>query len=322
MTHSSKSINKMKFSTEAKIGLIGLATLVVLIWGINYLKGRNILTSSYTLEAFLDHASGLGDSTPVLLNGVKIGYVRRVTLRMDEEPPIRIELTIEKAYPVRTGAMAVIHSSDLLGTKAIRIDSGSGSGFLQSGDTIAIGTEPDMLTSLQDQLTPIMGQVGSLAVSMDSLAKRLDELVDSEEIRATLQNLRSVSASVDRNLRSGGSLDQSFNNLASFSKMLTEREEDLANISLHLKSFSESLENAHIEQLSENMVSVTHQFDALLTQINSGEGSAGRLIYTDSLHMELQRLITDLDFLIRDLNENPQDYVHFSLFGKSQKRSE
>ncbi len=302
--------------------MIGLATLAVLIWGINYLKGRNILTSSYMLEAYLDHASGLEDSTPVLLNGVKIGYVRKVTLRMDETPPIHVELTMEKAYPVRTGSMAVIHSADLLGTKAIRIESGRGSGFLRSGDTIAIGTEPDMLTSLQAQLSPIIGQVGSLATSMDSLAIRLGELVDSEEIRATLQNLRSVSASVDRTLQSGGSLDQSFNNLASFSKMLTEREEDLAAISFHLKSFSESLDNAHIEQLSQNMVSVTHQFDSLLTQINSGQGSAGRLIYTDSLHIGLQSLITDLDLLIRDLNENPQDYVHFSLFGKSQKRSE
>jgi phospholipid/cholesterol/gamma-HCH transport system substrate-binding protein len=301
----------MKISTEAKIGLIGLGTLAVLIWGINYLKGRNILASSYVLEAYMDNASGLESSTPVLLNGVKIGYVREIILRVDEEPPIRVELAVEKAYPVRSGSKAVIHSADLLGTKAIRIEPGQGNGFLRTGDIINMGTEPDMLSGLQDQLTPIMQQIGSLAVSMDTLAGKLEGIADSEEIRATLKHLRSVSASVDGALQSGGALDESFSNLASFSEMLTEQEEELSAISLHFKSFSESLD-----------ISVTEQFDTLLTRINSGEGTAGRLIYTDSLHQELQTLVTDLDLLIKDLNENPQDYVHFSLFGKSQKKNE
>ena len=312
----------MKISTEAKIGLIGLATLAILIWGINYLKGRNILASSYILEAYMDNASGLESSTPVLLNGVKIGYVREIILRIDEEPPIRVELAVEKAYPVRSGSKAVIHSADLLGTKAIRIEPGQGNGFLSTGDIINMGTEPDMLSGLRDQLTPIMQQIGSLAVSMDSLAGKLEGFADSEEIRATLKHLRSVSASVDGALQPGGALDKSFSNLASFSEMLTEQEEELSAISLHFKSFSESLDNAHIDRLSENLISVTEQFDALLTHINRGEGTAGRLIYTDSLHQELQTLVTDLDLLIKDLNENPQDYVHFSLFGKSQKQNE
>lgn len=302
--------------------MIGIATLAVLIWGINYLKGRNILANSYIIEAYLGHASGLENSTPVLLNGVKIGYVHDITMRMDKEPPILCEISVEKAYPIRTGAKAVIHSADLLGTKAIRIEPGMGNTFLRTGDTIAIVTEPDMLTSLQEQFSPIIQQVGSLAVSMDSLAMRLDEVVDSDEIRTTLQHLRSVSASVDRSLQPGGSLDRSFASMASFSQMLTEQEEELSAIAQHFKSFSESLDNAQVDQLAENLVSVTHQFDSLLIQINSGEGSAGRLIYTDSLHQELQTLITDLDHLIVDLNENPQDYVHFSLFGKSQKKKE
>ncbi len=65
----------MKLSIEAKVGFIGIATLVVLIWGINYLKGRNILSSTYTLHAFYEDSGGLESSAPVLMNGVKIGYV-------------------------------------------------------------------------------------------------------------------------------------------------------------------------------------------------------------------------------------------------------
>jgi phospholipid/cholesterol/gamma-HCH transport system substrate-binding protein len=312
----------MKLSAEAKIGIIGIVTIAVLIWGINYLKGRNILTNHVELEAYLDHARGLESSTPVLMNGIKIGYVRAITLRTNENPPIKCELAIEKAYPLGSGSTAVIHSADLLGTKAIRIEL-SGAGFpLKTGDTIQIISEPDMLASLQDQLTPIMDRVGSLAVSIDSMVTTLERAVDSEDIRAIFLDLRGISSSLDQTLAQGGPLHQSFANIESFTTMLTEQEEELAHMSEHISSFSESLDNAKIDRLSENLIRVTDQFEIMLSQINSGEGTAGKLLYTDSLYHSLEVLLTDLDLLIRDLNENPQDYVHFSLFGKSQKEKE
>jgi phospholipid/cholesterol/gamma-HCH transport system substrate-binding protein len=312
----------MKFSIEAKIGIIGVATLVVLIWGINYLKGRNILSNSYLVEAYLDAAEDLDNSAPVLMKGVKIGYVRTIALRMDEDPPIKCVLSLEKAYPIRKGSVAILYSADLLGTKAIRIEPSEGQGFLKSGDTLKVVVEPDLLSSLQEQLTPVIHQVGSLAASMDTLSNALEEVIGSDEIRGTLENLREISASISRTLHPGGSLHQSFVNLAAFSEMLKEQDEELESMSRHFSSFSESLDNAHIDQLSANLIEVTHQFDRVLKQIGSGEGSAGKLIYTDSLYNNLNLLVTDLDLLIKDLNENPQEYVHFSLFGKSQKKSD
>ncbi len=309
----------MKISIEAKIGIIGIVTLLVLIWGINYLKGRNILTSSVHLKGYLEDAQGLENSTPVLMNGMKIGYIRSIMLRTEEDPPIRCELSIQKAYPIRSGSIAVIHSADLLGTKAIRIESGNSLRFMKSGDTIQMIAEPDMLTSMREQLSPILERVGSLAESMDTLASTLEATVGSESIRLTLENLRNISESLNQALRPGGALDQSFTNLAAFSETLNDQEEELSRMTAHFSSFSEQLDNARIDQLSGNLIEVTEQFKLMLGQINSGEGSAGKLLYSDSLYSNLEVLVADLDLLIRDLNENPQEYVHFSLFGKSQK---
>ena len=111
----------MKISIEAKVALIGIVTLLVLIWGINYLKGRNILRSSYTLYAFYQDSGGLESSAPVLMNGIKIGYVEAISLEPEALLPVEITLHIEKTYPLRTGSAAVLHSADLLGSKAIRI---------------------------------------------------------------------------------------------------------------------------------------------------------------------------------------------------------
>ena len=116
----------MRISSEAKVGLIGIATLALLIWGINYLKGKNILNSNYTLHAYYEHAGGLEKSSPVLMKGMKIGYIDDIELHPGPERPVHIILHVEKQYPVPVGSSAILFSADLLGTRAVRIESSMG----------------------------------------------------------------------------------------------------------------------------------------------------------------------------------------------------
>ncbi|MCK5137055.1 MAG: MCE family protein [Bacteroidales bacterium] len=309
----------MKISSEAKVGVIGIATIAILIWGINYLKGKNILSSTYTLHAFYNHAGGLESTAPVLMNGVKIGFVNEVQLLPGEIPPIKTVLSIDKAYPIRKDSRAELYSADLLGTKAIRISSSENERYFKDNDTILTSVKPDLLTALQAQIIPVMQQINTLAVSLDTLAHRLDTLLGSETTRETMQHLSSISKSLKTSLDTGGALDQSFRNMESFSAMLKAQQDEMASLIRHLNSISQSVDSSGIDQLAEKLLSVTNQFDILLEHINSGEGNAGKLIYSDSLYLNMEILISDLDKLVRDLNENPQDYVQISLFGKSKK---
>ncbi|MEN8227197.1 MAG: MlaD family protein [Bacteroidota bacterium] len=310
----------MKLSSEAKIGIIGILTLAVLIWGINYLKGRNILTNTYSLHAYYSDAGGLESSAPVLMNGVKIGFIKELELSPGESKPIKVVLSIEKAYPIHKGSQAVLFSADLLGTKAIRIEQSGEKQLLGYNDTIQSIIEPDMLSSLQAQIMPVMQQISNLAVSLDSLTLGVDQLIDSEATRETMVHLSAISESLKTSLEPGGSLNQSFGNLESFTAMLKAQEEDVASLTSHLNSISQSVDSAGINKLSHELLAMTQQFSLILEQINSGQGNAGKFIYTDSLYLNLDLLISDLDELIRDLNENPEDYVHISLFGNSQKK--
>lgn len=311
----------MKLSSEVKIGIIGIVTLAVLIWGINYLKGRNILSSTYTLETYFNNAGGLEPSAPVLMNGVKIGYIDEIELRPGDARPIKVTMSIEKSYPVQMGSVAVLFSADLLGSKAIRMEASTGHQNLGDGDTIESLIEPDMLSSLRGELTPVAHQISALAVSLDSLATGLDQLVGSEATRLTIEHLSAISGSLKTSLARGGTLDQSFRNLESFTSMLKAQEDDLASLTGHLNSVSQSLDSAGVDRLTIELTEAAHQFNLLLGQINSGEGNLGKFVYADSLYLNLDNLVADLDALIRDLNENPKDYVHFSLFGNSQKKN-
>lgn len=306
----------MKISSEAKVGMIGIATLVLLIWGINYLKGRNILNSTYTLHAYYENSGGLESSSPVLMQGMKIGYVDDIELKPGAPLPVHVVLHLEKQYPVNIGSTSILYSADLLGSRAIRIESPESGQIMQHNDTLLTAFETDMLASLSSQVMPVMDQIGDLSESLDSVVHKIDKLLDSEAPGATMENLSEISASLSTSLSPGGALYRSFQSLESFTAMLQSQENEIKSMTGHLNSISETVDSAHIDRIANELMAASTAFTQLMTQLNSGEGSMGKLFYSDSLYVQLENLVVDLDSLIVDLNENPKDYVRFSLFGK------
>jgi len=306
----------MKIRSEAKVGLIGIATLVLLIWGINYLKGRNILNSTYTLHAFYEDSGGLENSSSVLMKGMKIGYIDNIELQPGLALPVHVVLHVEKHYPVNIGSTAILFSADLLGSRAVRIESSGKDAYMQHNDTILAYSEADMIASLTAQVMPVMEQIGDLSESLDSVVHKLDKLIESEATSEALLDLAEISASLSASLKPGGALHESFNNLESFSSMLESQEDEFESMAGHLNSISESIDSAGIDRIAEELIAASGAFTQLMEQLNSGKGSMGKLFYSDTLYVQLQNLVSNLDSLIIDLNENPKDYVHFSLFGK------
>jgi len=260
------------------------------------------------------------------MNGVKIGYVDEISLRPEEKIPIKVVLNIERAYPLRSGSVATLVSLDLIGTKGIRIEAPASSfpwgakDLYADKDTILSAIEPDIVSDMQAHIMPVLERIGDLAVSLDQVVQKLDTFLVSETTNEILEYISDVSKELAAILKPGGSLNESFAHLESFTSMLEEQEDEMASLTGHLNSISAAVDSAGLDRLSKELLSVGEQFNKLLQQINSGEGSAGKLIYSDSLYANLETLITDLDSLIIDLNENPGEYVHFSLFGKSKSK--
>jgi len=310
----------MKISNEAKVGIIGIVTIVVLIWGINYLKGRNIFSNTYTLCTFFSESGGLGSSSPVLINGIKVGYIDDLQLRTTESPAIKAVLSIEKEYTFGEGSRAELVSADLMGSKIIRIVPSGNQLLLQDQDTIDGWLEPDMISSLQSALFPILEKTNTLATSLDSLSMQMNKVLSQDALSQIIENLADLTYSLKKSLASGGSLNKSLRNLESFTAVLEEEKDEMASLITNLNSVSESLNRAGLDSLSAEMTSVFSQLDILIGQVNSGQGSAGKLVYSDSLYQSVNVLVADLDSLVRDLKENPNDYVQVSVFGKSKKK--
>jgi phospholipid/cholesterol/gamma-HCH transport system substrate-binding protein len=310
----------MRLSIEAKIGIIGLVTIGVLVWGINYLKGRNILRSSFTLHALFQETGGLESSAPVTLLGMKIGYVDDIIYLRDTDPPILVNLHIDKDFDIPAGSVAELYSADLLGSRAIRINRGPGVTSLDHHDTITSLMVPDMITSIQNRIIPVMERISSLAVTMDSLATSTRSMMESGPVKESLKNVASLTASLEKSLSQGGTLEESLKNISSFTAMLRDQQDGFVSVLNRLDTIGSQIADAGIPRVAHSMEQTISELNTMIGQINSGEGSAGRLIYSESLYNSLDSLTRDLDLLVRDLRENPGNYVQFSLFGRSGKK--
>lgn len=306
----------MKYASEVKIGLTGVVTVAVIIWGINYLKGRNILSSTYTLLARYEQVDGLEPSANVMLKGFKIGTVEEVRFDTEEEVPFTIVMEIEKNYPVRSGSIAEIYSANLLGSKAIKIVPSPEGEYLEDGGEIGGDLSGDMIASLLDEVTPLLQRIDAAVLTLDSTAATVNQLLNEPGVKATIAHLEEMSGSLRDQLASDGDLSGTLASLRAISENISDRNNSIARSIENFEQFSNQLSNAALDSLIINLNGVADNLDSLTGEMLLGSGSLGKLIYEDSIYEQIGRLIADLDSLVSDVNKNPKKYVSFSLIGK------
>ena len=149
--------------SEFKIGVLVVAGIVLLVLGVNYLKGFNPFARSNTYYAVYDDVAGLAVSNPVLINGYQVGQVRRIEFVEGGQGELLVEFGIEHpklSFP--SNSVAMIHSSDLFGTKAIRIDRGDSPVSAVSGDTLLDNVEDDIAAQVAKQIEPLQRKTTDL----------------------------------------------------------------------------------------------------------------------------------------------------------------
>lgn len=306
----------MKIAGEVKIGIAAVITIIVIIWGINYLKGVNILSSTYRLHAMYDQADGLEPSASVMLDGFKIGSVEEIVFETENRPPFTVILEIDKQYIIGSGSTAEIYSSDLLGTKAVRIIRSNSGRPVADGDTLVSKRSGDMISSLLNELSPLLGSADAAIQSIDSAAVALHAILNDPAISSMANHLDQASRSLKNELSAEGNLGRALANLKHFSGTLDAESETIQRTIRHLEEITADLDNAGLDTLVYNLNTLSNNLGEITGSMQSGEGTMGKLIREDSVYRQFEQLLADLDSLITDVNENPKKYVSFSLIGK------
>jgi len=315
----------MKFSKDAIIGIVVVGAIVVLIWGINFLKGFNMLSSEQTYCAQYESVGGLKNSSPVTLRGLKIGQIKSIKFSDAAASSLIVEFNISDEFKLPTNTVARIISSDIMGSKEIKLIIGDSKTTLQPGDTLRGSIEGDLKEQVSMQMLPLKKKAENLMSSLDSVLSVIQYVFnkDSREnltrsfssIEQTFKKLENTSGTLDTIVTSQKShMENIISNVDSITNNLRQNNENITTILSNFSSISDSLSAADIAQTINHAKLTLKQSSEILDKINSGEGSMGMLVNNDTLYMNMEAASNSLTNLLIDLKNNPKKYMHFSLF--------
>jgi len=294
----------VRISKEFKVGVLAIVSITILYFGFNFLKGIDFRQSTNTYYLIYDKIGELKPSNPVFINGLAVGRVDNIELIQNEKNQLLVIIDIESDIKLGKGTTATLISVGLMGGNAIELNlDGTSAPYHQDGDTLityreegvtaALGNANLLIDSLKnstDYLNQTLISIQSAANSASLLMQKNDDV-----LRSTMLSFKRSSDSLTLLLSDTRKMVNNANTVM----------DTLKNVQLNA-----TLEKAQVmmDNINKNMVAIANQ-----------EGTLGKLMHDDSLYVNLNHAVADLDSLLVDFKANPGRYVQVSVFGKKNK---
>jgi phospholipid/cholesterol/gamma-HCH transport system substrate-binding protein len=309
-----------KISNEVKVGFTVILTIVVFIWLFSFLKGKDFFTSSAYYYAVYDKIGGLAESSPVEINGYKVGVVQSIEFLDATSGRLLVSFSVSKDFKLPVNTVAEVIPISLLGGMKVQFVYGNGPGTYSDGDTIPGRLPVSIIDKMETEMMPVKDKISNLIVVLDSVLSSVDVLMDAEfrnNFRGILTNLNNSTSSLDNVLGSKeAELKATLDNINKFSKMLSENADNMSNTFRNLESITDTLAAADIYTTAMNLKASLEKTAIMIDNMNNGKGSAGQFMTNDTLYTNLTNSLGSLNELLTDMKSNPKRYVHFSVFGK------
>ncbi|MGB1281551.1 MAG: MlaD family protein [Schleiferiaceae bacterium] len=319
--------------TEFKIGIALVLSVMLLYWGINYMKGEDVFSKQDKFYVVYENTQGLLPTYPVTVNGFKIGQVSDIKFMPDGSQDLVVELKITGDFPVTKNTVAKIYSSSIMGEKSISLFTKHGEPLALSGDTLLADTERDLTEEVNMQLAPIKARTEELLGTLDTVIGLASGFLDertSENFKSTFESIEKTFESVQQSAAeisdylstNKENFDAISTNFRTLSEELASKGDDISKTISNVEAISDSLANARLTETVNNVESITARFDELLAELQNGQNSASKLITDDEVYTNLIEATNNLNRLLLDIKYNPNKYLHVSVFGTRTRYTE
>ena len=298
---------KTVFTKEAKIGLVSIVSLALLFLGINFLKGVNLFKPVNHYYVAFSNVKGVTVSSPVFVEGFKVGLVREISYDYDTTGKISVLVSLEDKMRINKGSYITVVNSFLGGAELHIHLNTFVDDYFHSGDTIEGRMETDMMTSVQENLLPGIEQ---MMPKLDSILGGLQTLVNHPALTQSLAHVEQTTASLEHSSRR---LDQLL------AKDVPVIVENLKGITANFESVSGQLKELDLAGTMRTVNATLANLKLTTDKLNSADNSLGLLLNDRQLYDNLNGTMENASLLLLDLREHPKRYVHFSLFGSKQK---
>ena len=308
----------MKTSKEIKTAVLVLSGILLFIFIFNYLKGENLLSSSRKITAIYSNVEGLAISSAVTINGHKVGRVQDIRFTDDNSGMLEVSMLIDSDFNFSKNSIAELYESGLIGGKAISIiPAFDGSANTVSGDVLKSKIKPGLTELVNQRLTPLQEKIESVMVSADHLLNNVNSIFDEK----TKSDIKGSISQLEQTISSFEKTSNSLQNLLETNKnAINNSIGNFSDISDDLSIVTDKLSKSDFEQTINELKYSLNSFNSLLSDLDRGEGSLGKLFNDEGLYNNLEASLGQLESLLEDMKLNPKRYVHFSLFGKKNKQ--
>ncbi len=297
------------FTKEVKIALVAICGLVILFFGMNFLKGLDLFSTSNKYYISFKDISGLASSSPIYADGYKVGVVKNITYNYDKQGSIMVEADVDQQLRIPKGSSAEIVSDMLGNVKVNLLLANNPRERVNPGETIDGGINDGALGQMKDMVPVVM----SILPKIDSIAHTLNILLADPAIAQSVHNVQTVTSNLTTTTRELNTLLAGLNrDIPGMVKRANGVLDNTKTLTANLNKVDVAGTMAKVDATLDNV----HQFT---TQLNDQQGSLGKLLHDPSLYNNLSSTMKSADSLLIDLKAHPKRYVHFSLFGRKDK---
>ncbi len=290
---------------EVKIALVAIIGIVILYFGMSYLKGMSLFSSSNKYYITFSDISGLGTSSPIYADGYKVGIVKKINFNYSSPGDIVVEADLNKSLHLPKGSSAEIES-DMLGNVKVNLHLvHNANEYIEPGQTIKGIVNDGALSKVSDMIPAIEGMLPKL----DSILLSLKDLLSDPSVGHSLHNVEAITADLTTTTSNLNALLSKVN--TELPGMINHANGILDGTSTMVKN----LNNIDIASTVSKIDATLSNVEQFTAQLNDNEGSLGLLMHDKGLYTNLNNTMSSADSLLVDLKANPKRYVHFSLFG-------
>jgi len=293
---------KKYFPKEVSIAVITIISLVALYFGINYLKGINIFKPSNTYFTKMPNVNELQASSPVFVDGFKVGIVNSIDFSYHNQGFILVQISLDKAMKVPVGSYTELKSGLTAGAYLDLKLNTFVSAYCAVGDTIEGVAKTGLMDKIADNIMP---GIETLLPRLDTILQGIQLIVSNPALTQTFEQLAATTAHLNETTRQLEAI---------VAKQAPEVVGNFKTISADLTQFSAQLRQLDLNNTVTKIDTVLDNIDRLSLQLNNKNSSLGLLMNDRSLYNSLDSTAINANRLLIDLRENPKRYVHFSLF--------
>jgi phospholipid/cholesterol/gamma-HCH transport system substrate-binding protein len=298
---------KKPLKQELIIGLCVILALLILFFGIDYLKGINVFKAANYYYVSYTNVEGLSVSSPVTANGFKVGLVRDMAYEYDNPGHVKVEISLDKELKVPQGTKAKL-VVDILGTATIALEMPQpASSYCKVGDSLDGYIATGMMDNVTNDLLP---SVASIMPKIDTLITSINTLVADPALAASIHRLDNITANLE------ATTAQLAKSTSTLPTVMTSAKSAVGNvdaISSDLKVLSAELRDMPLDSTMQNVYASTIALRQMLASLQSKDSSLGMLMNDPALYNNLNNAVGSLDSLLIDVKKNPKRYISIKL---------